>query len=446
MIQHRQIRSIRNPAAAVSTAACLLIAGCGGSGYDPPKAPASPPPPPDPHAVYPIVRVQDAAPTAADFIEDAELGTLLTATVNGQHLTLYTFKLDTAGTSNCQINADSTGCAKLWPPLFARATSAPQGDFSLVTRNDGLKQWAWRGFPLYFFAGGTAPGATMATPPDTQSGDTNGFLFNGAWFVVRPDPFETVTVNNETVFVGKGAILNFGAEDPAVPAITDPTTEFPTTRSGARDGFTLYTFDFDPGDDTTTCYTDHNTDFCSRYWPPLYADLGSIPPSSDYKVITRPNGTFQWSYKGKPLYYFLGDDAPHQTRGLTQSGNTFWSLAFQATPAFTPELSQIITNVFQNAAGANCVSCHTGATDGPGGLGLGGTQDQVLAELLTLSPNAAYADKQHAVPESPATSLLVHKLQGDAGYGAQMPLGGTPLTSDVITAVRQWIANGARNE
>src|SRR5215831_16454168 len=116
MIQHQQVRSICNPAAVVSTAACLLIAGCGGSGYDPPQASAPPPPPPDPHAVYPIVRVQDAAPTAADFIEDVELGTLLTATVNGQHLTLYTFKFDTAGTSNCPINADSTGCAKLWPP------------------------------------------------------------------------------------------------------------------------------------------------------------------------------------------------------------------------------------------------------------------------------------------------------------------------------------------
>ncbi len=452
MAQHKYAHSVFNPAAALTMVTSLLIAGCGGGsggGSVAPPAPPPPPPPapPNPHAAYPTVRIQNAAPTAADFIEDVELGTLLTASVNGQQLTLYTFKNDAAGTSNCQINPDSTGCARTWPPLFAGNASTAQGDFTLVTRSDGLKQWAWRGHPLYFFAGGTEPGAAAPTPPDARSGDTFGQLFADIWFIVRPDPFETVTVNDETVFVGKGAILDFGAQDPDVPAINDPANQFPTARSSARNGFTLYTFDVDPGDDNTNCSA---TGRCSQFWPPLYADLGSIPPSADYKVITRPNGTFQWSYKGKPLYFFVGDNAPRQTNGLTvppPPNDILWSLAFHTKPPFAPELSALITNVFQSASGGNCTSCHAGVADGPGGLGLGGTRADVREELLRdPSTNTNYMDKQRAAPQSPDTSLLVHKLEGDAGYGNRMPLGGQPLANDVIAAVRQWIANGARNE
>jgi predicted lipoprotein with Yx(FWY)xxD motif len=443
MIHRNHRSSTFNRTAVLAVLACLSVAGCNNDDDTPPPMAAQP----DPHAVYPTVRIQNAAPTAADFIADAELGTLLTASVNGQQLTLYTFGNDTAGTSNCLINADSTGCAKLWPPLFAGGGATAQGDFTIITRNDGLKQWAWRGHALYFFAGGTEPGAAAATPADMRTGDTNGQLFADLWFVVRPDPFQQVTLNNETVFIGNGAILDFGAEDPAVPQISDPPNQFPTARSAARDAFTLYTFDFDPGDDTTTCYTDNINNFCSRFWPPLYADLGSVPPSADYKVIKRPNGTLQWSYKGKPLYFFLGDNGPRLTNGTNEQivTNNFWSLAFQKQPAFKPELSTLITNVFQNANGGNCVSCHA-AAGGPGGLELGGTPDQVFAELQASSANAAYADRQRAAPGSPDTSLLVHKIEGDAGYGNRMPLGGTPLADNVAEAVRQWIANGARNE
>ena len=442
MIDRNCFHTRFNPAPAVAALACLVIAGCNKDymGNQPPPAQ------PDPHAVYPTVHIQSAAPTAADFIEDVEQGTLLTATVNGQQLTLYTFGNDTAGKSNCLINADSTGCAKLWPPLFADSASTAQGDFTIITRNDGLKQWAWRDHALYFFAGGTEPGAAAPTPADMRTGDTFGQLFADLWFVVRPEPFEQVTLNNETVFIGKGATLDFGVEDPAVAQINDAPNQFPTARTVARNGFTLYTFDFDPGDDTTVCYTDNANNFCSRYWPPLYADLGSVPPSADYKVIKRPNGTLQWSYKGKPLYYFLGDNGPRQTNGTNEQivTNNFWSLAFQKQPAFKPELSTLVTNVFQNANGGNCSSCHL--PGGPSGMQLSGNLDQIFSELSVVSANAAYADRQRAAPGSPDTSLLVHKIEGDAGYGNRMPLGGTALPDNVIEAVRQWIANGARKE
>ena len=40
-------------------------------------------------------------------------------------------------------------CMQKWPPLLAAADAAPQGQWSLITRNDGARQWAFDGHPLY---------------------------------------------------------------------------------------------------------------------------------------------------------------------------------------------------------------------------------------------------------------------------------------------------------
>lgn len=91
----------------------------------------------------------------------------LLADANGR--TLYTFDKDSAGTSNCY-----DGCAAAWPPFFAAAgASATKEGFSLVTRSDGSKQWAWKSMPLYYYT------------PDTQPGDALGDGKNGVWHVVR---------------------------------------------------------------------------------------------------------------------------------------------------------------------------------------------------------------------------------------------------------------------
>src|SRR4051812_4317249 len=43
-------------------------------------------------------------------------------------------------------------CATAWPPIISAANTGAQGDWSLVTRTDGTKQWAYRGRPLYRYA------------------------------------------------------------------------------------------------------------------------------------------------------------------------------------------------------------------------------------------------------------------------------------------------------
>ncbi|MCA0304477.1 MAG: hypothetical protein LCH95_18880 [Proteobacteria bacterium] len=89
-------------------------------------------------------------------------------TVGG--MTLYTFDKDAPGKSNC-----NGPCATNWPPALVADGGKAAGDWTIVTRDDGLKQWAYKGKPVYAWVKDTKPGDT--------TGD--GFL-NGAWHVAKP--------------------------------------------------------------------------------------------------------------------------------------------------------------------------------------------------------------------------------------------------------------------
>lgn len=88
--------------------------------------------------------------------------------------TLYTFDKDAAGKSNC-----NGGCAAAWPPFMVANAALAGGDFSIVKRDDGASQWAFKGKPLYFFAG------------DAKAGDVNGDKQGGVWHVLRSEPKKT---------------------------------------------------------------------------------------------------------------------------------------------------------------------------------------------------------------------------------------------------------------
>ena len=84
--------------------------------------------------------------------------------------TVYTFDKDAANSGKSACNGP---CAEAWPPLAAQATDAPSGDWTIVTRDDGSKQWAYKGWPLYTFS------------KDAKPGDTTGDNFKNVWHVVK---------------------------------------------------------------------------------------------------------------------------------------------------------------------------------------------------------------------------------------------------------------------
>jgi hypothetical protein len=65
--------------------------------------------------------------------------------VNGAGMTLYTFDRDTVGSGKSVCNGP---CATNWPPLMAAADAQPSGEWTVVKRDDGSSQWAYKGRPL----------------------------------------------------------------------------------------------------------------------------------------------------------------------------------------------------------------------------------------------------------------------------------------------------------
>ncbi|ROM64865.1 hypothetical protein BK653_21890 [Pseudomonas brassicacearum] len=86
-------------------------------------------------------------------------------------MTLYTFAKDAGAKSMCNDK-----CAANWPPLKAESGDKSTGEWTVITRDDGTKQWAYDGKPLYTFV------------MDKKAGDMTGDgKMDGAWKVAKPD-------------------------------------------------------------------------------------------------------------------------------------------------------------------------------------------------------------------------------------------------------------------
>ena len=113
-------------------------------------------------AAVSVAFAQSAPATSADTAKGKAL-------VNGDGMTLYVFDNDSKGKSNCNGQ-----CASLWLPLIATTDASASGDFSLITRSDGRKQWAYKNKPLYSWT------------KDAKPGDVTGDGVNSVWHIAAP--------------------------------------------------------------------------------------------------------------------------------------------------------------------------------------------------------------------------------------------------------------------
>src|SRR6266568_4137163 len=83
-------------------------------------------------------------------------------------------------------------------------------------------------------------------------------------------------------------------------------------------GMTLYLFVKDTGT-SSTCY-----DQCAKFWPPVLTtgtpQAGTGANQSLLRTTTRSDGKVEVTYAGHPLYYFLNDKAPGDTKGQAVNG------------------------------------------------------------------------------------------------------------------------------
>ncbi len=197
---------------------------------------------------------------------DGKVGYYLT---DGNGRTLYYFAKDVPGSGKSACYGGA--CAEKWPVFYTDKLVLPQGlkasDFSVITREDGKKQLAYKGWPLYYFF------------KDEKAGDINGEGVKGVWFVMKPD-YTLMIAYKE----GIGTYF------------VDP-----------KGGMALYYFAKDVNG-SSVCYGD-----CAQKWPTFGPEHVSVPSTldlADFSYVEREDGTYQLAYKGWPLYYFFKDEKP----------------------------------------------------------------------------------------------------------------------------------------
>jgi predicted lipoprotein with Yx(FWY)xxD motif len=189
-------------------------------------------------------------------------------------LTLYVYGEDKPGHSAC-----SGGCAQNWPPAVVPVGAAPHGDWGVISRSDGTRQWTHGGLPLYRFA------------KDKEVGDVGGDgAGGGAWHVATLQPDAALPVPD--------AVATRELGDAGGVGLTDAL------------GMTLYVFDGTASQRMPDCLGRD----CASEWLPLEA-AAIAGPGGDFDVLAREDGITQWRYRGKPLYKFSGDGKPGDVTG-----------------------------------------------------------------------------------------------------------------------------------
>jgi predicted lipoprotein with Yx(FWY)xxD motif len=195
------------------------------------------------------------------------------ADTNG--MTLYFSDGDAPlGKSNC-----SGECAATWPPAVARKDATAGGDWSLAARADGIRQWAYRGAPLYRFAHDEAVG-------DAKGEGVPGWhvaVFHPAVGMALPDAIQVREISDAG---GAGLVDSLG--------------------------MTLYTSDGSAVHSIPSCA---GGDDCARHWAPLQAPQ-IANATGDFSVIAHDDGITQWAYRHKPLYKFDGDQRAGDANGI----------------------------------------------------------------------------------------------------------------------------------
>lgn len=219
------------------------------------------------------------------------------ATFSGR--TLYTLAQDRAGKSTCE-----GACLEKWQPFVGGVLSQSRGDWSLVQRTDGRRQWALHGKPLYMYAA------------DRAAGDTKGNNLPGVDVAVAyPAPRAPSFITMQTTPVG-----DLYADE---------------------NGKTLYSFICpgrggrecdDAGEKTSWWFVvcGNAPEKCADVWKPVLAKDDAKPAGNNWTIVNMPlpwspvraavgsseKSVKVWAFKGRPLFTYTYEDHPGMIDGM----------------------------------------------------------------------------------------------------------------------------------
>ena len=197
-------------------------------------------------------------------------------------------------------------CVQYWPPMLAATGSKPVGNFSIVDRTDGTKQWAYRGYALYRSHLDQNPGETYGGTMRSAGKDpVSGSKRRPA----KPAPLVPPQFGVASMFLGR--LL-----------VTDTQ-------------YSVYAYD----QDTPT--KSNCIGACAVDFEPMLASDTAVT-TGEWSVVERQGGRKQWTFRGKPLYRYLKDSKERSYEGSDVPG---WHNVFmQSGPRFPKGFQAVDTD------------------------------------------------------------------------------------------------------
>jgi predicted lipoprotein with Yx(FWY)xxD motif len=212
---------------------------------------------------------------------------------------VYAWDRDEPNKSLC-----TDACLAKWSPVLAAETSQPQGDWSIVQRSPGVRQWAFRKKPLYTYVDDPRPRSLVGSD---EPGWHNVYTQpTPAWpgdFTVQDGHLGRILADagGKTIYFyncGDDALDQLACDHPAAPQ--------------------AYRLAVCGGGDAARCL---------RTWRPLIASRDAravnrtwttidIDPLSGHFASPGQAGALHvWAFRGRPVYTFVGDKQPGDVEG-----------------------------------------------------------------------------------------------------------------------------------
>ncbi len=229
-------------------------------------------------------------------VRQTSVGRMLTTDKNAA---VYSFDGDTANSSACQDQ-----CLTNWHPVLAPALARPQGEWTLLERSPGNRQWVFRGKPLYTYE---LDQSSWSQQGSDNPGWHNVFTQHAPRY---PDSFTVQpTLSGEVLADSTGKTIyryNCG-EDSADQLACDHPDDTQVYRLAMCGG--------------------GMAEKCVEYWPYVIADADEVSPNRTWTIvlIDPATGRFAepgqegalrvWAYRDRPVYTFGGDKRPGEVNG-----------------------------------------------------------------------------------------------------------------------------------
>lgn len=218
---------------------------------------------------------------------------------------------DIANAASLCIKQD---CSEGWQPVLAPWAAHDLDSWTVMVRDDGLRQWAFDGKPLFRYADDIYPGETGG---DGQSLSPDGPVANTLVLQPRPPYPDWIKVHDTDA----GQML------------------------ANLEGRTVYTYD--PSRLRRNRYTgnlikgnslDCDLDCFAPEWVPVFASAEDEAPGGNWAIVTLSDGRRQWAYKGRRLFLNTRDKTQGSFLGYRHGGSRAWNVIMHSEEALVGTL------------------------------------------------------------------------------------------------------------